>query len=307
MKAMILAAGLGTRLKPLTDTRPKALVELSGRTLLEITLSRLRTFGIGEVIVNLHHFADMVIDYLKANKNFGMRIEVSREDVLLDTGGGLKRAAWFFLEDSAHRDSSPGDSTQPKSSPMDEPFLLHNVDVISNIDLIRMLQFHTENQALATLAVQSRETSRPLLFDDHHQLRGRRAGGTATPGCALQTTATQYPSAKAAPSAETTMNCHSERSEESAFSESPAGHPQPYQVLAFSGIHIISPRLFPMLTEEGIFSIIPSYLRLAAQGQKILAFRADQYYWRDLGRPADLTQAAHDLESGLRAEGRHSV
>src|SRR5260370_33805493 len=118
MKAMILAAGLGTRLKPLTDTRPKALVELSGRTLLEITLSRLRTFGISEVIVNFHHFADIVTDYLKANNNFGMRIEISREEVLLDTGGGLKKAAWFFLEDSAHRDSSRGDSTQPKSSPM---------------------------------------------------------------------------------------------------------------------------------------------------------------------------------------------
>jgi len=292
MKAMILAAGLGTRLKPLTDTRPKALVELAGRTLLEITLTRLRTFGVTEVIINVHHFADQILAYLKSHNNFGMRIEISREEVLLDTGGGLKKAASFFLEDSNR---------------LDEPFLLHNVDVISNIDLHAMLQFHTENQALATLAVQSRETSRPLLFDDHHQLRGRRAGGTATPGCASQTTAPQYPSAKAAPSAETTMNCHSERSEESAFSESPAGHPQPYQVLAFSGIHIISPRLFPMLTEEGIFSIIPSYLRLAAQGEKILAFRADNYYWRDLGRPADLTQAAHDLESGLRAEGRHSV
>ncbi len=272
MKAMILAAGLGTRLKPLTDTRPKALVELSGRTLLEITLSRLRTFGISEVIVNLHHFADMVIDYLKANKNFGMRIEVSREDVLLDTGGGLKKAAWFFLEDSAHRDSSPGDSTQPKSSPMDEPFLLHNVDVISNIDFARMLQFHKENHALATLAVQSRETSRYLLFDDHNQFRGRRMEG------------------------------HSPlAARHSPLPEAP--EPSPLQPLAFSGIHILSPRLLPMLTEEGVFSIIPSYLRLAAQGQKILAFRADQYYWRDLGRPADLTQAALDLETGFRAEG----
>src|SRR5256884_3348262 len=169
MKAMILAAGLGTRLRPLTDNRPKALVELSGRTLLEITLSRLRAFGVTEVIVNVHHFADMVIEYLKSNNNFGMRIEISREDVLLDTGGGLKRAAWFFLEDSARRDSS-----------QDEPFLLHNVDVISNIDLRRMLQFHTENHAMATLAVQSRETSRYLLFDDH-QLCGRRTGRDGTP------------------------------------------------------------------------------------------------------------------------------
>src|SRR6266581_2760845 len=99
MKAMILAAGLGTRLRPLTDTRPKALVEINGRTLLEITLSRLRAFGVTEVIINVHHFADMVIDYLKSNNNFGMRIEISREDnLLLDTGGGLKKAAWFFLD-----------------------------------------------------------------------------------------------------------------------------------------------------------------------------------------------------------------
>src|SRR5271170_2158450 len=96
MKAMILAAGLGTRLRPLTDARPKALVEISGRTLLEITLSRLRAFGVSEVIINVHHFADMIPAYLKARDNFGMKIEFSREDVLLDTGGGLKKAAWFF-------------------------------------------------------------------------------------------------------------------------------------------------------------------------------------------------------------------
>jgi mannose-1-phosphate guanylyltransferase len=253
---MILAAGLGTRLRPLTDNRPKALVELSGRTLLEITLSRLRAFSVTEVIVNVHHFADMVVDYLKSNNNFGMRIEISREDVLLDTGGGLKKAAWFFLEDPARRHSKSGDSSQ-----MDEPFLLHNVDVISNIDLRRMLQFHKENEALATLAVQSRETSRPLLFDDHLQLCGRRAGRDHEPEIVR-----------------------------------PSQHPDPF---AFSGIHVISSRLLPMLGEGGIFSIIPSYLRLSAQGEKILAFRADQYYWRDLGRPADLTQAAADLQQGV--------
>jgi NDP-sugar pyrophosphorylase family protein len=97
MKAMILAAGLGTRLRPLTDNRPKALVEIAGRTLLEITLSRLRTFGVREVIINVHHFADMVVEYLRKHDHFGMRIEVSREEVLLDTGAGLKKAAWFFL------------------------------------------------------------------------------------------------------------------------------------------------------------------------------------------------------------------
>ncbi len=101
MKAMVLAAGLGTRLRPLTDDRPKALVEVLGRTLLEITLTRLKEFGVTEVIANVHHFADQVISYLAANNNFGMRIEVSREDILLDTGGGLKEAAWFFLENTA--------------------------------------------------------------------------------------------------------------------------------------------------------------------------------------------------------------
>jgi NDP-sugar pyrophosphorylase family protein len=330
MKAMILAAGLGTRLRPLTDNRPKALVEIAGRTLLEITLTRLRAFGISEVIINVHHFADRVIDYLKSNKNFGMRIEISREDVLLDTGGGLKKAGWFFLEDPSRRDSNQ----------IDEPFLLHNVDVISTIDFARMLQFHKENRALATLAVQARETSRYLLFDDHLQLCGRRASGTPTPGFAPQTAATQNPSGTASPPAQQVSSpaipskvtsarrgarvpsligwdlplpregtasqpaeagayCHSERSEESAFSKSQAGRSQPLQALAFSGIHIISPRLLPMLTEQGPFSIIDSYLRLAAQGQPILAFRADNYYWRDLGRPADLTQAAHDLQQNI--------
>src|SRR5271168_1260629 len=101
MKAMVLAAGLGTRLRPLTDDRPKALVEINGRTLLEITLSRLRDLGVRDVIANVHHFADKIVDYLKKNDNFGMCIAISREEVLLDTGGGLKKAAYFFL-DSPH-------------------------------------------------------------------------------------------------------------------------------------------------------------------------------------------------------------
>lgn len=245
MKAMILAAGLGTRLRPLTDDRPKALVEVAGRTLLEITLSRLRTFDVREVIINVHHFADMVVDYLKANDNFGMRIEISREEVLLDTGGGLKKAAQFFLENS---------------SGLDEPFVVHNVDVISAIDLGRMAQFHREHGALATLAVQERETSRYLLFDGQ-LLCGRRAGRDQKPE--LVRRADQV------------------------------------QVLAFSGIHVVSPRLFAMMTEEGAFSIIASYLRLAAQGEKILAFRADEYYWRDLGRPENVAQAAQDLTNKI--------
>ena len=246
MKAMILAAGLGTRLRPLTDTRPKALVELSGRTLLEITLTRLRTFGITEFIINTHHFADQITAYLKSKNNFGLRIEISHEEILLDTGGGLKKASWFFLEDPAT---------------LDEPFLLHNVDVISTIDFSRMLQFHAEHQALATLAVQSRDSSRQLLFNPGLQLCGRRTARDLAPEIVR-----------------------------------PSDHLQPY---AFSGIHLISPRLLPLLTEDGIFSIIPSYLRLASQSQKILAFRADQYYWRDLGRPSDLAQAAEDMKQNI--------
>jgi NDP-sugar pyrophosphorylase family protein len=243
MKAMILAAGLGTRLRPLTDNRPKALVEVAGYTLLEITLRRLQQFGIREVIVNVHHFADMVVDYLKRNANFGMRIEMSREEVLLDTGGGLKKVAWFFLEDS-------------RSS--DEPFILHNVDVLSTIDIDRMVKFHRQNQALATLAMQERQTSRYLLFDGRNQLCGRRARRDQRDEIVR-------------PSAET-------------------------QALAFSGVHVISPRMLTRLTEDGAFSIITPYLRLAGEGEKILGFRADEYYWRDLGKPENLERAAEDMK-----------
>ncbi len=249
MKATILAAGLGTRLRPLTSDRPKALVEINGRTLLEITLTRLATFGIHEVIINVHHFADMIAAYLKTNNNFGSRIELSREDALLDTGGGLKQAAWFFLGDSAAQDKA---------------FLLHNVDVLSDIDLGRVAKFHSEKNALATLAVQRRETSRYLLFDGRLELCGRRAGRDREPEI-VRASANLEP-------------------------------------LAFSGIHIISTRLLPMLTEDGAFSIIPAYLRLAAEGERILAFRADEYYWRDLGKPGDLAQAAEDL-SRVKEQG----
>jgi NDP-sugar pyrophosphorylase family protein len=242
MKAMILAAGLGTRLRPLTNDRPKALVEVAGQTLLEITLRRLREFGIREVIANVHHFGDMIVAYLKKNDNFGMRVEISREDVLLDTGGGLKKAGWFFSGD-------------------DEPFVLHNVDVISTIDLQQMVRLHHEQKALATLAVQDRETSRYLLFDRQNRLCGRQSGRDGKPEIVR--------------SAETVT------------------------ALAFSGIHIISPRLLPKLTEDGVFSIITSYLRIAGAGEKILAFPADGYYWRDLGKPEHVLQANEDIEQKL--------
>jgi NDP-sugar pyrophosphorylase family protein len=244
MKAMILAAGLGTRLRPLTNDRPKALVTVAGRTMLEMVLARLRDFGVDEVLVNTHHHAEMIHDYLAANKNFGMRIEISREEELLDTGGGLKKAAWFFLEDDSPR-----------------PFLLHNVDVVSNIDLARMAEFHSEQGALATLAVQDRETSRSLLFDEEALLCGRRSGRDGAAQLAR-----------------------------------PAQITQP---LAFCGIHIVSPRIFANLTETGAFSIIDAYLRLAAQGEKITGFRADDAYWHDLGKPESVEQASRELENKL--------
>ena len=242
MRAMVLAAGLGTRLRPLTNDRPKAMVEIGGRTLLELTLTRLATFGVREVIVNVHHFADLVIQYLKANNNFGLQVEISREELLLDTGGGLKKASWFFLQDPNR---------------LDEPFILHNVDVVSAIDFHRLLNSHNENRALATLAVQKRESSRYLLFDEQGELCGRRIGHDQEPELVRST--------------------------------------PNLQALAFSGIHMISPRLLPIMTEEGVFSIIATYLRLAGQGEKILAFRADEYYWRDLGKLDDLRQAEQDL------------
>ncbi len=250
MKAMILAAGLGTRLRPLTDHRPKALVEVAGRTLLEITLSRLRRFGILEVMVNVHYLADEVVDYLKAHGDFGMRIEISREEVLLDTGGALQKAAGFFLE-------------QPGAT--DEPFLLHNVDVLTTIDLHRLVEHHEKGQALATLAVQRREASRALLFDEQLQLCGRRGARDEKPEMVR-----------------------------------PCPHPQE---LAFCGIHVLSPRILRTWKEEGAFSIIDAYLGLAGRGETILAFRADEYYWRDLGKPESVTQAEQDLKDNIVRAG----
>ncbi|MBS1805242.1 MAG: nucleotidyltransferase family protein [Acidobacteria bacterium] len=244
MKAMVLAAGLGTRLRPLTDDRPKALVEVAGRSLLEITLARLKSCGIIDVIINTHHFAEKVADYLATHDNFGMNIAISREELLLDTGGGLKQAAQFFLADDAG-----------------EPFLLHNVDVISNIDFESMLSQHRDRNALATIAVQDRSTSRYLLFDELDRLCGRRAG---TDGPIEQVRQAKELNAR-----------------------------------AFSGIHIISPRIFDLMHEGGIFSIIPVYLRLAAAGEAIIAFAADRYYWRDMGRPQQISKATGDIENGV--------
>ncbi len=231
MKAMILAAGLGTRLRPLTDTKPKTLIGFKGAPLLEHVLTRLISFGINEVIINLHHFPEQIIEFLKSKNYFSIRIEFSHEPMLLDTGGGLKQAAWFFDDG--------------------QPFVVHNVDVISDIDLQKMLQQHVQSQSLATLAVNQRETKRYFIFDDTNRLCGWKS---LLDGKEIVTRK---------PSGRTTD-------------------------LAFCGIHLTSPVLLDRLTEVGKFSIVESYLRLAGEGEAITAFRVDKYSWRDIGKFEDV-------------------
>ncbi len=229
MRAMVLAAGRGTRLGALTATRPKALVEIRGVTLLEHVLRRLRTAGVTDVIINTHHCGEQIEAFIAQRHGLGLAVAFSREVELLDTGGGLKQAAWYFSDG--------------------HPFLVHNVDVLSDLDLAGMVRAHEASGALAMLAVKSRPTSRPLVFDADLQLVGRlRAHGR------------EIVRATGAPACE----------------------------LGFCGVHVISPSLLPQLTETGSFSIIDSYLRLAADGAAILGHRVDSCRWRDCGRPEDL-------------------
>lgn len=227
MKAMILAAGLGARLRPLTDTTPKALVDVGGTTMLEIVLDRLAAAGVTEVIINTHHLADKLTDFLRNKSRHGLQIEISRETFFpLETGGGLKKAAWFFKDCG--------------------PFFLYNCDVFTDMDLAVMFADHLKSGALATLAVKERLSARQLLFDAGLNLRGRASANEAS---------TQW-----------------------------IGEPlkDPLR-LAFSGVHVISPEIFPLMTESGVFSITDVYLRLAASGSKIKGFRMDRYYWQDIG------------------------
>ena len=153
MKALIFAAGLGTRLKPITDSIPKALVPINGKPLLQLVIEKLKSAGFDEIIVNVHHFPNQIIDFLNANNNFDIRIEVSDErDELLDTGGGIRKAAWFF--DDA------------------KPFLVHNVDILSNVNLNELYIEHLTSNSLATLVVSKRDTFRYLIFDQKMRLNG---------------------------------------------------------------------------------------------------------------------------------------
>ena len=227
VKAMILAAGLGTRLKPLTDTRPKALLEINGRTLLERSITHLAIAGVREIIINVHHFADQIIDYLKVHEDFGIHISVSDESgQLLDTGGGLKKVAAFFHDN--------------------KPFIVRNVDIISDLDFSKMLNFHQRNSAIATLAVRKRETSRYFLFDHSDQLVGWTNSKT----------------------------------NESIQTREISGN---IRKLAFSGIQILDPKIFSLITEEGKFSLTELYLRLA-KDRKIICYEENDSKWKDIGK-----------------------
>lgn len=224
---MILAAGLGTRLQPITNTMPKALVKVGGRTLLEGAISHLADYGVKEIVINVHHFADQVIQYLNQNRNFGLNITISDERAqLLDTGGGLKKVSRFFAGG--------------------KPFFVRNVDIVSDLDLHNMMEQHLKSHALATLAVRNRKTSRYFLFDPDHRLCGW----------------TNLKTGENILSIESKMNL---------------------EMLAFSGIQVLNPEIFALITEEGKFSLTGLYLRLA-KDHLIKGFQDRGSIWRDVGK-----------------------
>jgi len=234
-KAMILAAGLGTRLKPFTNSHPKALAIVNGKTILERNIRYLASFGIKEVIVNVHHFSDQVIELLKLNEGFGSNISISDEtDEVLETGGGIKKASWFFEKDT-------------------QPFVVMNVDILTDMNLEKMIFQHQKNNALATLAVTSRKTSRYFLFDELDHLCGWENVKTG---------------------------------EQKISRES-----KKYKQKAFSGIQVISPLIFSLMKMSGKFSIVDVYLELA-KTHTICAFDHSNSKFMDVGKPESILKAA---------------
>jgi NDP-sugar pyrophosphorylase family protein len=233
MKAMIYSAGLGTRLGDLTSKCPKAMVPLQDKPLLYWAILRLKRFGFDQIIVNVHHFGEQIIEYIKQTDIEGVDIAISDErEQLLMTGGGLKKARWFFD---------------------DQPFIVHNVDVISQIDLVKLYNTHAESGALATVAVSKRETSRYLLFNSSNKLCGwmnRASGETRPKGIKIGD----------------------------------------YSRMAFSGIHVISPGIFDLFFEEEAFTIIDVYLKLMLD-HDILGYEHDASTWQDIGKPNELAAA----------------
>jgi NDP-sugar pyrophosphorylase family protein len=234
MKAMILAAGLGTRLKPFTDKHPKALAIVNGKTILQRNIEYLASFGIREVIVNVHHFADQIIDLIKANNGFGSVITFSDETrEVLETGGGIKKAAWFFEKDQT-------------------PFIVMNVDILTDMNLEQIIDQHKKSNSLATLAVSSRITSRYFLFDKMDHLCGWKNENTG---------------------------------EQKISRES-----KNYIQKAFSGIQVLSPKIFDLIKMEGKFSMVDVYLDLV-KTQDIMAFDHSESKFIDVGKPESILKA----------------
>jgi NDP-sugar pyrophosphorylase family protein len=233
MKAMILAAGLGTRLKPFTDRHPKAMAIVNGKTLLQRNIEYLAAFNIKDVIVNVHHFPEQIIDIIKNNNGFGSEITISDEkDEVLETGGGLKKAGWYFKND--------------------HPFVLMNVDVLTDMNLHKMIEQHSNSNAIATLAVSHRNTSRYFLFNDMEILCGWK--NIKTGEQKIKREADKY-----------------------------------YQK-AFSGIHIISPDIFPFINSGQKISMVDVYLDLA-KTHDITAFEHTDAKFIDVGKPESIKQA----------------
>lgn len=231
---MILAAGLGTRLKPFTDKHPKALVTINGKTLLQRNIEYLASYGIKEIIVNVHHFADQIIDLVKTNNGFGSSVTFSDEVAeVLETGGGIKRASWFFEKEK-------------------EPFVVMNVDILTDMNLKEMIEQHNKNKPLATLAITSRVTSRYFLFDEWNHLCG----------------------------------WENEKTGERKISR----ESKSYIKKAFSGIHVISSNVFPLIKMNGKFSMVDVYLELA-KTQLIEAFDHSNSKFIDVGKPESIEKA----------------
>ena len=240
MKALIFAAGLGTRLKPVTDQLPKALVQVGGKTLLQHVIEKLVKAGFNEIVINVHHFPDMIGDFLVKNLNFGITIHLSDEsDALLDTGGGLLKAAEWLKGD--------------------EPFLVHNVDVISDLDLKLLFDYHVRENRLATLVIRNRPTNRYLLFNDKLRLIGWTDTSTG------------------------------EIKQAVPFRDKDAFP------LAFSGIQIINPEIFNLIRRRGKFSIIDAYLDLTGD-YPVYGFQDDASCWMDVGKVEHLYQAEKFME-----------
>ena len=268
MRAMIFAAGLGTRLKPLTDTLPKALVPLAGKTLLQWQIERLKAAGITDIVVNVHHFPDMIINYLRDNDNFGCRIAVSDErDMLLETGGGLRKAKELL-------------TSSPNSLIASSPILICNVDILSNIDIPALLRAYNPEE-MGVVVVSPRDTQRYLLFDETNRLCGwtNIATGEIRPASLVSSLNILPPTGEADLQAKPTYQL--QRSDLSP--------------LAFSGMQVLNPRIFDVMdkvvAEKGDkFSLIDLYLSIAEK-EILRAFIPENYRMMDVGKIAQLSEA----------------